>query len=164
MTTGSRLLSRGPTTEEDTEDTGEENTTRADPFADDADPGAVADQPADARATFVTPVDGDVVMEMFRARMQAAGVEIVPAGDPAPGQGHFHITVDAGCLEEGRVVPGPDEEAEADGYYHFGDGASEVDMELEPGTHELCLQLADGVHRVFGQAEVITLTVEAGRG
>lgn len=152
------------TDEEDVEGTGEEDATRADPFADDADPSAVADQPADAQPRFVTPTDGDVVMELFLVQMEATGVEIVPAGDPVPGQGHFHITVDAGCLEEGAVVPGPGEEAEADGYYHFGDGASEVEMELEPGTHELCLQLADGVHRVFGQAEVITVTVEAGRG
>lgn len=135
---------------------------------DDADDGTqptaeaydLGDQPADAQATFALPADGDVVSSPVAVEMTATGVEITPAGDPVVGQAHFHVTVDAGCIGEGQPVPGPGEAAEASGYFHFGNGASEGELPLEPGTHELCLQLADGPHRVFGGSDVITITVE----
>ncbi len=132
---------------------------------DDADTGAVggdavSDQPADAQPTFVSPSDGDVVTSPVTVEMSATGVAIVPASDPVVGEGHFHVTVDQGCQPDGEVIPGPGEAAEADGYFHFGTGASEGELSLTPGTYELCLQIADGPHRVFGGSDTITITVE----
>lgn len=127
----------------------------------DADPEYdVADQPAEAAATFEAPTDGDAVSSPVQLQMAAEGVEIAAAGDPAVGQAHFHVAVDAGCVGEGEFVPGPGEDAEADGHYHFGDGSTEAELDLEPGTYELCLQLADGVHTAFGATDTITVTVE----
>lgn len=120
----------------------------------------VSEQPADAAATFTTPADGDTVSSPVAFEMTATGVEIVPADEPAVGEAHFHISVDAGCIPEGEPVPGPGEDAEAEGHFHFGDGSSEAELPLEPGSHELCLQLADGAHTAFGESDEITITVE----
>lgn len=132
--------------------------------ADDADEVAddeydISAQP-DAAASFVTPSDGDTTGSPVAIEMAAEGVEIVPVDAPAVGEAHFHVVVDAGCVEEGDFFPGPSDEAEADGYFHFGDGSTETELELEPGTHELCLQLADAVHAAFGTPETIQITVE----
>lgn len=127
----------------------------------DTDAGyTVGDQPAEAAAHFEAPTDGETTASPVQLRMVADGVDIVPAGDPAAGQAHFHVAVDTGCVDEGEFVPGPGEEAEAEGHYHFGDGSTEAELDLEPGTHELCLQLADGVHTAFGATETVTITVE----
>jgi hypothetical protein len=128
--------------------------------AEEPDDYDISDQPDDAAARFVSPSDGDTVSSPVQFEMAAEGVEIVPAGPRAIGEAHFHILVDVGCAEEGEFLPGPGEEAEAEGYYHFGDGSTEAELELEPGTHELCLQLADGVHAAFGEPDVIEITVE----
>jgi hypothetical protein len=132
--------------------------TSADP-AEDEDYD-VADQPEDASATFVTPADGDTVSSPFEVEVAADGVEVVPAGEPAVGEAHLHVIVDAGCLEPAEVIPGPSDDATADGYNHYGDGSTGGELELEPGTYELCTQLGDGVHQAYGQTETITVTVE----
>jgi hypothetical protein len=132
--------------------------TSADP-AEDGDYD-VADQPEDAAASFVTPTDGDTVSSPFEVEVAADGAEVVPAGEPAVGEAHLHVIVDAGCVEPAEVVPGPSDDATADGYNHYGDGATGGELELEPGTYELCTQLADGVHQAYGQTETITITVE----
>lgn len=128
--------------------------------ADETDTG----EPGEAQATFAAPADGDVVQPTFAVQMEATGVEVVPADASEAGQGHFHIVVDAGCVEDGEAIPGPGDDAQADGYYHFGDGSSETELELEPGTYELCLQLGDGQHHAFGGTDVIEVTVTSGRG
>jgi hypothetical protein len=120
----------------------------------------IGDQPADAAATFVTPADGDTVTSPVAVEMAAEGVDIVPADAPAVGEAHFHILVDIGCAETGEFLPGPSDEAIEQGYYHFGDGSTETELDLEPGTYELCLQLADGVHAAYGQTDTIEITVE----
>jgi hypothetical protein len=121
---------------------------------------SVDDQPDNAAASFVSPSDGDTVSSPVAIAMAAEGVEIVPAGPPAVGEGHFHVAVDIGCIDEGELIPGPSEEAEAMGHYHFGDGSTEAELDLEPGDYELCVQLADGIHVAYGDTETINITVE----
>ena len=143
-----------------TTDTTDEGGEGGDTTGDAAGDYDVSDQPADAQAMFASPADGDSVTMPVRVDMRAAGVAIAPAGEPTVGEGHFHVVVDAGCVPDGEFVPGPGDEAAGDGYYHFGDGSSAGQLELEPGTYELCLQLADGLHQAFGGTETITVTVE----
>lgn len=116
-------------------------------------------QPDDAQASFVSPADGDTV-DTLTVELAAEGVDIVPADAPAVGEAHLHVMVDIGCVDSGEIIPGPDDETRAEGYVHFGDGSNGGEIELEPGTYELCVQLADGVHRAYGQTETITVTVE----
>jgi hypothetical protein len=125
-----------------------------------ADDYDISDQPDDAAARFVTPEGGATVSSPVRIEMEADGVEIVPAGPRQIGEAHFHVLVDIGCAEVGEFLPGPGEEAEGQGYHHFGDGSSATELELEPGEHTLCLQLADGVHAAFGATDTIDITVE----
>jgi hypothetical protein len=119
----------------------------------------VGDQP-DASASFVSPADGDTVTSPITVELAADGVELAPAGIPAVGEGHLHVLADIGCYDSGEVIPGPTDEDEAEGRFHLGDGSDTRQIELEPGTYELCVQLADGVHTAFGDTETITVTVE----
>ncbi len=120
---------------------------------------SVEDQPA-AAASFVSPSDGDTVTSPFIVTLAADGVELEPAGIPAVGEGHLHVMVDIGCYATGESIPGPSEQDEAEGRFHLGDGSDSRQIDLEPGTYELCVQLGDGVHTAFGATETITITVE----
>ena len=118
------------------------------------------DQPDDAAATFESPSDGDTVDSPFTVELAAEGVDLAEAGDPVVGEGHLHVMVDIGCLDDGEVIPGPSDQAEEEGYWHLGDGSTEREIDLEPGEYELCVQLGDGPHRAFGDTDTITVTVE----
>ncbi len=120
---------------------------------------SVENQPA-AAASFVSPSDGDTVTSPVTVVLAAAdGVDLVPAGIPEIGEGHLHVMVDIGCYETGESIPGPSEQDEAAGRFHLGDGSDSRQIDLDPGTYELCVQLADGVHTAFGETETITVTV-----
>jgi hypothetical protein len=120
----------------------------------------VEDQPADAAAAFVAPQDGDTVTAPFTVELAAEGVTLAPVGAPVAGEGHLHVMADIGCYDTGAMIPGPSEDDEAEGRFHLGDGSDSREMDLEPGTYELCVQLGDGVHTAFGGTETITVTVE----
>jgi hypothetical protein len=119
----------------------------------------VAEQP-DAAASFVSPEDGETVTGPVQVELAADGVDLVEAGGPAVGEGHLHVMADIGCVDDGEIIPGPSDEHEEEGYFHLGDGSAERELDLEPGTYELCVQLGDGTHVAFGDTETIEVTVE----
>jgi hypothetical protein len=108
----------------------------------------------DATVSFTAPADGDAVAGGVPVTMTADGITIEEAGEVNDGAGHFHVIADAGCVEAGTAVP-----RDAD-HVHLGGGQSEGTIYLEPGTHELCLQVGDGVHVALEPTD--TLTVEVG--
>lgn len=118
------------------------------------------DQPEDASVSFETPSDGDTVESPVEIVAEVDGIDLEPAGTMEAGTGHLHILVDHDCYEVGEVMPGPSEEAEDDGIFHWSDGQSEDELELEPGDYELCIQIGDGDHRAFGETDEISITVE----
>jgi len=120
---------------------------------------SIENQPA-ASASFVSPSDGDTVTSPFTVVLAAEGVQLTPAGVPAVGEAHLHVMVDIGCYATGEFILGPSEQDEAAGRFHLGDGSDSRQIALEPGTYELCVQLADGVHMAFGSTQTITVTVE----
>ena len=120
---------------------------------------SIDDQP-DAAASFVSPSDGDTVGTPVEVELAADGVDLAPAGPAVVGEGHLHVMVDIGCYDDGEVIPGPSDEDEAEGRFHLGDGSDARELDLEPGTYELCVQLGDGLHRAFGETETIEVTVE----
>ncbi|ELY51421.1 DUF4399 domain-containing protein [Natronorubrum bangense] len=142
------------------EDDPEDGNDDVENGAEDDEEVTVADQPDDAAAMFVTPEDGDTVESPVEIEAEVEGVELAPAGEAVEGEGHLHVLVDQDCFEEGETFPGPSDEAEEDGFYHWGDGQSEGEIDLEPGEYDLCLQLADGPHRAFGETDEISITVE----
>ena len=110
---------------------------------------------------FELPGDGATVSSPFDVVMTAAGLVVEPSGDINEGAGHFHILVDTDFIPAGQVIP-TDEQ-----HLHFGQGQTEISLELEPGAHTLRLQFADGAHIALEgdqYRDTITVVVEAGTG
>ncbi|WIV67674.1 DUF4399 domain-containing protein [Natrialbaceae archaeon AArc-T1-2] len=141
--------------EDDSDDTAADDTSEN---AEDDDGVGVEDQPDDAAIAFDTPADGATVTSPVEVKADVEAVDIVPPDDPVPGEGHVHVLVDNDCFEDGESIPGPSEEAEEEGIYHWPE--TEGEIELEPGEYDLCLQLGDGDHNAFGETDEITITVE----
>ena len=150
--------------DDEEEDEDDENDEEED--EDDEDNGAeveevdVEEQPDDAAVAFVTPEDGDTVESPVEIEAEVEGIELEPAGPPAVGEGHLHLLVDHECFEEGEVIPGPSPDTEEEGIFHWSDGQSEDELELEPGEYDLCIQIGDGLHNAYGETDEISITVE----
>jgi hypothetical protein len=122
---------------------------------------AQAQKAAKPRVFFVEPKNGATVTSPVHMKFGAEGIEIaaVPPGDVTktrPGVGHYHIGVGVNCLPTGKtIVKG------TPSWVHFGDGKSEIDMQLTPGRHKLALQLGDDLHNtIAGTCQMITVTVK----
>ena len=108
------------------------------------------------QVSFQTPKDEAAVASPVHVKLQAENFTVEAAGDVHPGAGHLHIMIDTPCLAAGEVIP------KDDNHRHFGDGSTEVDLELASGTHTLCLQAADGAHVALegaGMTQQISVTV-----
>ena len=133
-------------------------------------PAPAAEAPAPAapaaparRVFFAEPQNGATVKSPVKLRFGMEGYELspVPAGtitpdQVRPGVGHHHVGVDMDCLPPGtEIVKG------TPSWVHFGTGATEIDMQLTPGTHKLTLQAGDDLHRTIeGLCETITINAE----
>lgn len=112
------------------------------------------------RVFFVEPEYGEIVPAgVVKLKFGAENFIIEPVGDGEihEGAGHYHLGINAECLDPGVIIP------TADPWIHFGDGSSEIEIELTPGVTMLCLQVGDGEHRTLageGLTDVITITVE----
>jgi hypothetical protein len=113
-----------------------------------------------AKVFFIEPKNGATVSSPVHMKFGSSGVEIsaVPPGDlkeTRPGVAHYHIGVGVDCLPAGKnIVKG------TPSWVHFGDGKSEIDMQLTPGRHKLALQLGDDLHNTLpGACQMITVTV-----
>lgn len=110
---------------------------------------------------FVRPADGATVTSPVEVVFGAEDVEVaaVPEEADVPRQGtiHFHLGVDTECLPPGTPIP------QSDPWTHFGDGSDRVEVELEPGEHQLIVQAGDDHHVTLeGMCEMISITVEEG--
>ena len=132
-----------------------------------AEAPAAAPAPAPAaparRVFFVEPKDGATVKSPVKAKFGLEGYELAPVPKEAPtpeqvrqGMGHHHLGIDMDCLPPGtEIVKG------TPSWVHFGTGATEIDVQLEPGTHKLTLQLGDDLHRTIeGLCQTITVNVQ----
>lgn len=115
------------------------------------------------RVFFVEPQDGATVKSPVKLRFGLEGYELAPVPkDPIKpeqvraGMGHHHVGVNMDCLPAGtEIVKG------TPSWVHFGTGNTEIDMQLEPGTHKLTLQLGDDLHRTIeGFCQTITVNVQ----
>jgi hypothetical protein len=122
-----------------------------------------APTPPARRVFFVEPQDGATVKSPVKARFGLEGYELAPvptetitAEQVRPGMGHHHLGIDMDCLPAGtEIVKG------TPSWVHFGTGATEIDVQLEPGEHKLTLQLGDDLHRtVEGFCQTITVNVQ----
>jgi formylglycine-generating enzyme required for sulfatase activity len=118
----------------------------------------VFDEPFTSESVnFVLPADGAAVSPTFDVAMVANGLTVEPAGEIRPGAGHFHILVDTDFVPPGELIPFDET------HLHFGQGQITTTLELEPGTHVLRLQFANGSHTALEGEQYrdeITVTVE----
>ena len=98
--------------------------------------------------------DGDMVQSPLKIEMNIEGMKVHPAGELLEGTGHHHLIIDNPPVETGIAVPADKN------HIHFGGGQTETEIELTPGTHTLTLQFADGLHRSYGEALSLTITIE----
>ena len=114
-----------------------------------------------AKVFFIEPKAGSIVSSPVHMKFGSSGIEIspVPPGDlkdTRPGVAHYHVGIGVSCLQAGKnIVKG------TPSWVHFGDGKSEIDMQLTPGRHRLALQLGDDLHNTIpGACQMITVTVK----
>ena len=124
-----------------------------------ATPAAPPTMAAAKRVFFVEPADGATVKSPVHLKFGVEGVELspVPTGEVAtarPNMGHHHVGVDTECLPPGTVIP------KAAPWVHFGNGSSDIDMQLTPGQHKLALELGDDLHTtIAGLCTTINVNV-----
>lgn len=106
-----------------------------------------------ASVSFDQPADGASIAGGVALAMSADGITIEEAGEVHDDAGHFHVIADDGCVDPGAAVA-----RDAD-HVHFGGGQSEGKIYLEPGTHELCLQVGDGEHVALRATDRVTVEV-----
>lgn len=105
---------------------------------------------------FVQPEDGAEVPTTFTVSFAAINLMVEAAGEVHEGAGHFHVLIDEPFIEPGEIIPNDET------HLHFGTGALSASITLEPGTHILRLQFADGAHQALegdGYRDEITVTV-----
>ena len=114
-----------------------------------------------AKVFVIEPKSGATVTSPVHMKFGSSGTTIspVPAGDVTtarPGMSHYHVGVGVACLPPGKnIVKG------TPSWVHFGDGKSEIDMQLTPGRHRLALQLGDDLHNTLpGACQMITVNVK----
>jgi hypothetical protein len=117
------------------------------------DVNADDDVGSEPTVAFTSPVEGASVAGGVELAMTADGVTIEEAGESHTGAGHFHVIADAGCVPAGESIV-----RDAD-HVHFGKGQPDGVIYLEPGTHELCLQVGDGVHIALDITDKVTVEV-----
>ena len=95
---------------------------------------------------FVSPKDGAKVSSPVKVKMNVIGMKLRPADqDPKDKtSGHHHLIIDGGPIPKGQVVP------KDETHLHFGQGQTETEVKLTPGSHTLTLQFADGSHISYG--------------
>lgn len=116
-----------------------------------------SERPSEARVYFITPVDGDIVASPVVVRFGLGGMGVAPAGVEKAGTGHHHLIIDAELPPADLPVP------KSEHYRHFGNGQTEVSLDLEPGVHTLQLILGDHFHVPHDPpvvSERISITVE----
>jgi hypothetical protein len=112
------------------------------------------------RIFFVEPAMGATVTSPVRIVFGAENFVIEPRveGEIHHGAGHHHIGIDTQCLPPGEIIPN------AAPWVHFGDGSSQIEVQLPPGEHHLVAQIGDGEHRTVDEpglcAELHVIVVE----
>jgi len=111
-----------------------------------------------ARVFFIFPQNGVTLTSPIHVEMGVEGMTVEPAGKIVLGTGHHHLLIDrtGGFIPDGEIVPKDEVNI------HFGNGQTEYDLELEPGTYKISLQFANGFHESYGKqmSQTIEIVVE----
>ncbi len=96
-----------------------------------------------ASISFVYPEDGATLEgNSVVLRLDANGIEIVPAGTMEDGTGHHHFAVDADLPPTGAPIPTVEGT-----YIHLGQAQTEYELTgLASGEHVVIAVVGDGAH------------------
>ncbi len=118
----------------------------------------VVDGAPEQAVRIASPTSGATVPPSFNVVMAATGLKVEPAGAVSEGAGHFHLLIDEPYVAAGDIIPTDDT------HIHFGKAQLTTTLTLEPGTHEVRLQFADGTHHALAgnqyRAEVQVIVAE----
>lgn len=115
------------------------------------------DSPEGASVFFITPANGETVVNPFTVEFGIDQMTVAPAGVNDPHSGHHHLLIDTGVPDTSLPIP-----ADAN-HVHFGTGATSTELTLGPGEHTLQLLLGDHLHIPHNPpvlSDTITITVE----
>lgn len=96
--------------------------------------------PAGASVAILSPRNGDELSSPVKVVMDIQGMTLAPAGDTTPNSGHHHLLIDAPLPDLSQPIP---KDAQ---HVHLGNGQTEAEVTLAPGTHTLQLLLGDSSH------------------
>jgi hypothetical protein len=110
---------------------------------DGADTPPAAQTVAAPQVRIVAPAEGEEVDgPNVTIRLEASGIDIVPAGDTASGTGHHHLYLDTDLAPFDVPIP-----AVPGQVIHMGDGSSSYTFEgVAAGEHRVIAVVGDGVH------------------
>lgn len=115
--------------------------------------GGSEEPPRNAAVSISAPSQSATVTSPVTFEMSATDFVIEPAGSASEGAGHFHLMIDVPCVTPGERIPADEN------HFHYGDGATTVEVELSPGEHTICLQAGDGLHIALDLTDTVTFTV-----
>ena len=106
--------------------------------------------------SILEPVDNTTVGTTFKVRFGVKGLQVAPAGDIVANSGHHHLLINLDAVPSGESVPFSDR------HLHFGQGQTETEVKLAPGTYKLTAQFANGAHQSYGKplSHTIRVTVK----
>lgn len=125
------------------------------PAADSTAAAAATAATSEPAVRIVSPANGDTVTQPFTVRLEATGVEVIPAnGTSEPGKGHHHLLIDGEAPTDSMPLP------PAPVVIHMGNGATErVIDSLSVGPHRIIAIFAGGDHVPWTTVKRDTITV-----
>lgn len=103
--------------------------------------------------SFVNISNGATLTSPFVLEMAIAGMQVEPKGEPREGYGHHHLLINDTFVPAGVVIVADET------HIHYGGGQVTDSVYLDPGTYQLTLQFADGMHVSYGKKWSKTIQV-----
>jgi hypothetical protein len=104
--------------------------------------------------TILSPEVGEVIEGPVSVEIDPGDIDTTGETEPADAGGRFHLMVDRDCLENGEAFP-----TDADYHFPFEVGATELEVELVPGAHELCVQFGNAFDLAYYSEDTTTIRV-----
>ncbi len=103
--------------------------------------------------TIVSPEEGAIVTSPVKVEVEVENLTLTKPGQTVDGQGGLHVLIRQPCLAPGfQFLPG-------ENTIFVEDGSSEVELDLPPGRHNLCVQVGDGFHVAIAVFDTVRINV-----